>query len=151
NCGGCNIKCALANASSSCVGGQCVIAMCNAGFSNCDGLPADGCEYANGGFTTDPNNCGGCNVKCQPMNGVGACLMGTCQVASCAPGFSDCDGMPGDGCEYANAGFGTDPMNCGGCGVVCNLPNATAKCTGGSCGIAMCAPGHVDLDGNAAN
>src|SRR5581483_7924976 len=40
----------------------------------------------------------------------------------------------------------TDPANCGGCGNVCALANATAGCAGGSCTIAACAAGYADCD-----
>jgi hypothetical protein len=63
-------------------------------------------------------------------------------------GFGDCDKDPQNGCEVAT---GSDVKNCGGCGVACNLPNATALCVGGACDIGACNPGFRDCDANPAN
>jgi hypothetical protein len=47
----------------------------------------------------------------------------------------------------AGADTQTDPSNCGGCGVACPAPpHAIAACTAGSCGVAGCEPGWLDLD-----
>jgi hypothetical protein len=61
NCGACEIVCSLPNASAICVAGSCVITACNAGFDDCNGLASDGCE-AN--LSSDPNNCGACDIVC---------------------------------------------------------------------------------------
>lgn len=151
NCGGCRLACNLANANSVCMGGACGIGSCAPGYSNCNGLPADGCEYNNSGFGTDTNNCGGCGIACAPANGSGACSGGMCSIASCNIGFSNCDNMLGNGCEYNNTGFGTDPANCGGCGIACAPANGTGVCIAGACTVGMCSPGYVDLDGNPVN
>ncbi|MBI5515104.1 MAG: FG-GAP repeat protein [Deltaproteobacteria bacterium] len=45
---------------------------------------------------------------------------------------------------------GTDPSNCGGCGVVCNTTNGRAACASGRCTIA-CGTGFGDCDGMVAN
>jgi len=58
----------------------------------------------------------------------------------------DCDGVVDDGFDLQN-----DPNNCGSCGHVCNLPNATAGCSQGVCVVITCNPGFCDLDGIAAN
>jgi hypothetical protein len=46
---------------------------------------------------------------------------------SCPPGFADCDGNGGNGCETDI----TTPDNCGGCGVVCS--GNTSACKDGQC------------------
>ena len=80
---------------------------------------------------TDPNNCGGCGVKCitTDPNAIGAdCSGGSC-VTTCNAGFSICNGV----CTNVQI----DPGNCGGCGVQCATddPNATApRCNNGVCG-----------------
>src|SRR5207302_1354506 len=63
NCGACGHSCNNpANAAlSACSSGQCSIAACNAGFGDCDGSPANGCET---NITTDDNNCGACAHVC---------------------------------------------------------------------------------------
>jgi Cys-rich repeat protein len=77
NCGSCGTPCkALPNASASCTAGNCVLGTCNAGFFNCDGDPANGCEANVAG---DPKNCGKCGVVC-PMN-LPACAAGQCALA----------------------------------------------------------------------
>jgi len=47
--------------------------------------------------------------------------------------------------------FQTDVNNCGGCGNVCRLPNATPACTSGACTISSCNPGFGNCDNNTAN
>jgi uncharacterized repeat protein (TIGR01451 family) len=150
NCGACGIACAPAHASGACAGGACAVGMCNPGYSDCNGLPGDGCEYNNTAFASDTSNCGGCGIPCAPANAVGACN-GACGVGSCAPGFSNCNGMAADGCEYNDAGFGSDAANCGGCGNACAPPNAAGSCAAGLCAIGSCQPGFVDLDASPVN
>ncbi len=145
NCGGCGILCSIPHATPTCSNGGCAIAACQAGFANCDFNPANGCET---NFLSDPNNCGGCGMKCSLPNATAACTNGTCAVAVCAPGFADCDGNPANGCEV---NVGTDTNNCGGCGAVCKLPNATAGCTGGACTVTSCNAGFADCDHVATN
>lgn len=70
NCGGCGLVCNLANATSNCSGGACVIVSCNNNYGDCDGNAANGCE-AN--LKKDTSNCGHCGNSC-----VFACLGGGC-------------------------------------------------------------------------
>jgi hypothetical protein len=151
NCGGCGLACSPAHATGSCTAGTCGIGTCAPGFSDCDGLPGNGCEYDNTGFPTDPNNCGACGAACAPAHGTGLCTAGACKVVGCAPGFSDCDGLPGNGCEYDDTGFASDPQHCGGCGTACAVNHATPLCTAGSCKMGACAADYVDVDGKPAN
>jgi hypothetical protein len=144
NCGQCAAKCNLPNATPMCNGGSCAIASCNIGFSDCDGVAANGCESAT---MSDANNCGACGRVCSGPNSVQGCVMGGCVIMSCSPGFSDCDMNPKTGCEVNVA---MDPNNCGGCGMNCPVPaNATASCTNATCGIGMCKPGFADCNMNA--
>lgn len=94
---------------------------------------------------TDDANCGSCGNQCVPANGTGACDNGSCKVTGCDPNYGDCNGDATDGCESRQD---QDPANCGSCGNNCVLPNATAKCTGGSCAIGFCDPGYADCNGN---
>ncbi len=57
---------------------------------------------------------------------------------------NDCDGPVDEDFDLQ-----TDRENCGECGKVCEKPGAIAVCTSGSCDIAGCFPGNVDLDGDA--
>jgi hypothetical protein len=47
--------------------------------------------------------------------------------------------------------FATDPNNCGSCGHVCNLPNASSTCSGSACQVLACTPGFSNCDGVASN
>ncbi len=145
NCGGCNNVCNLPNATPTCNTGMCAIASCNAGFSDCDHVAANGCEI---NTTSSTSNCGSCGNVCNTANATPACSNGTCAIASCNPNFGNCDGNVSNGCEI---NFQTDPNNCGGCGIKCSLPNATAACTNGMCTIAACTAGFADCDHNATN
>jgi len=60
-------------------------------------------------------------------NATNTCVGGQCRYA-CLEGFADCDGDPANGCEQA---VSSDPLNCGGCGVVCST--ATPTCVNGTC------------------
>jgi hypothetical protein len=72
NCGTCGHICSFPNATPGCVDGECTIVICNVGFADCDGDPANGCEV---NVSSDPNNCGGCNIVC----GTGeVCTNGSC-------------------------------------------------------------------------
>ncbi len=122
-------------------------AVCSGGDSNCcfGGSTAPSvCTN----FATDVNNCGECGDVCTLPNATPECTGGVCMIASCNPGFGDCNNNPADGCETSLA---NDPNNCGGCGEVCTLPNATPECTGGVCMIASCNPGFGDCNNNPAD
>jgi len=45
NCGACNVKCAAANGTASCIAGHCAIASCNKYYQNLDNDPGNGCEF----------------------------------------------------------------------------------------------------------
>ncbi len=125
NCGGCAVGCSRANATASCNAGACTLGACNAGFGNCDGNAANGCETPLNSLA----NCGSCGATCARANANVACAAGSCQIASCVANFADCDGNPANGCETSLLANG----NCGGCGTSCTLPQ---QCLGGFCGCA---------------
>jgi len=145
SCGTCGRVCSTPNGAPGCIGGNCTTAACNAGFADCNGLAADGCET---NTNTSPFACGVCNNVCSEPNATAACVGGSCAVGACNPGFADCNSQPVDGCEVS---VGSDPNNCGTCGRVCNLPNATASCLSGGCAIAACNPGWADCNGLASD
>lgn len=86
-------------------------------------------------------------ARCAPANATAACVLGACGVASCAPDFADCNGLPADGCEAS-----LQTVNdCGGCGLRCpNLDNAQMACVGGAC-TGTCLPGFGDCNGEVAD
>jgi uncharacterized repeat protein (TIGR01451 family) len=151
NCGVCGNACALPHAASGCYEGGCIIDVCDTGWADCDLSHASGCEFDASRFATDPLNCGGCGVVCSLFQAVSGCSGGGCVVASCLDGWSDCDGVAADGCEYDEGGFATDPANCGGCGVACVFPHATADCASGACILVSCDAGYHDIDGVVGN
>jgi hypothetical protein len=110
-----------------CVTGGCQVVACSAGFGDCDGNPANGCEVD---LRVTANACGTCNNACRPTNATGACAMGLCGVGSCSPGFGDCDMNPSNGCETSlstNSHCGACGRACGG-GQVCSDGACTSAC-----------------------
>jgi hypothetical protein len=47
-----------------------------------------------------------CGRSCIVPNAVTVCLIGTCRISSCDPGFADCDRNVENGCETATAADG---------------------------------------------
>jgi hypothetical protein len=125
--------------------GVCSIARCDAGFGNCDGNDANGCET---NLNESAAHCGMCGMLCAPTNAMGMCAGGTCRVGECRTNFGDCNGTVTDGCESSLL---TDPAHCGSCPAACpTRPNATATCSNGTCGAA-CNTGFGNCDGNPNN
>ncbi|MEM9193233.1 MAG: MopE-related protein [Myxococcota bacterium] len=79
----------------------------------------------------------GASAFCALPNATAACTMGSCDVAMCDAGFDNCDGMSATGCNLSTV---ADPMNCGGCGVLCD--SMTESCINSACqGVAEIAIG----------
>ncbi|MDP3275118.1 MAG: hypothetical protein Q8Q09_07965, partial [Deltaproteobacteria bacterium] len=136
NCGGCGLRCSFANAASSCAMGACAMGACNAGFADCDGNPANGCEV---NVTSDNGNCGVCGTACAAGR---VCSAGTCQT-SCGTGLTACSG--------ACVNTANDPANCNMCGSACaSVTNATSVCASSACRF-VCDGSFADCDRNAAN
>ncbi len=110
-------------------GGVCAYT-CNAGFGDCDGNTANGCEST---LASDSRNCGACGRACAAG---AACLAGVC---GCPTGQTMC----GTACVNTM----TDPANCGRCGSSCA---SGVACSGGACGGARttCASGFSGSGGN---
>jgi hypothetical protein len=85
-------------------------------------------------------NCGACGRMCMLMNANATCTMGSCAVASCAPGYGNCDGVPTNGCEVD---LQVSTAHCGRCGMTCP---AGQSCRGGAC-VAMCGASQMPCDG----
>ena len=145
SCGACGLRCSAPNATGACVSGQCAIGACNPGYANCDGNLGNGCEVD---LRESATNCGTCGNACVLPNARPRCEQGTCRVASCNDGFADCDRNPANGCEV-NTRSAT--QHCGGCDNACAVPNGTALCESGRCGVGTCAAGFRDCDNNAGN
>ncbi|HKP63526.1 MAG TPA: C-type lectin domain-containing protein, partial [Polyangiales bacterium] len=141
NCGACGHVCKIADASSVCMDGKCVVGKCAAGFADCD-MDGNTCETR----TDTLSDCGACGVTCQDVpNAVPSCASGSCGVGSCKAGFGDCDGNPANGCEQSLDSL----QHCGGCNMACNK----AGCGGGVCTAADCSsmPGRADCDRDEAS
>ena len=144
NCGFCGNVCDLPNATAECSSGACRIATdgCAAGFQDCNGDPADGCEV---NLKTNKLNCGSCNKICPDLNGDPSCVAGLCEI-TCTTGFEDCDDKRDNGCEINTA---TNSKNCGVCAKVCPAAAGySAYCKASECGQTLCAAGKGDCNGD---
>jgi hypothetical protein len=145
HCGRCGQACSLPHATASCAASVCAVASCEAGWANCDGDPANGCE-------TDTRNaaahCGACRRACALANATAACAGGGCVVSACAAGYGNCNGADADGCEV---NLNTD-AHCGACGRACAMNTA---CSRGACvstcpaGTALCSGACVSTGDSA--
>jgi Putative metal-binding motif len=146
NCGSCGNVCANANwanvATYSCTSGVCGILSCKAGFADCDGMKANGCEV---NTTNDPAHCGSCNACSGKANVASySCTASVCGIATCSNGFMDCNSTYTDGCE---ANINSDPAHCGGCSACSGKAQVnTYSCTAGVCGISTCNGGYADCN-----
>ena len=145
--------CALPHAQAKCSAGNCAIGSCDAGWADCNGDPADGCEVD---LTGDKEHCSTCDNNCLTAKGPGwICSSGVCEVNPCCPDGNpacvtkqDCDGNKQNGCEVDLA---TDANNCKSCGNVCALPHAQSSCSQAACVVTVCVGGWANCDKNDVN
>ncbi|NOY90042.1 MAG: hypothetical protein GXP55_02450 [Deltaproteobacteria bacterium] len=78
----------------------------------------------------DGTNDNGADADCVVMGGMGACVTGRCEIASCVTGRADCDSDYVDGCEAETS---TNRAHCGGCGMACGLSDTCGTTTAGAC------------------
>ena len=128
-CGG--KTCQFPNASARCESGECVLGQCAAGWQNCDGIPATGCETD---ILTDVDHCGDCSTQCYDglAHGTRTCVAGRCG-ATCDEGFASCDDN-----AHCNIDLRTDLQHCGACHHACGFPNAISSCQDGVCAMGTC-------------
>lgn len=147
NCGRCRAICPRGDDDEEpfCKAGECGATACPEGRGDCDG---DGdCDFD---LTSDPDSCDTCGTPCVVNNGEPSCSDRVCGIDSCDDGYDNCDADAEDG-GYANGcetNIADDVKNCGGCGIVCELENGTAKCVDGECRVATCDPPFDDCDGD---
>lgn len=122
NC--CGVACAApAHGVAFCGGGRCGVESCEAGWGNCDGNAANGCEVDT---RTSPTDCGACRATCERANASTTCAAGVCALVGCRGGFGNCDADPSNGCETPT----TTLTNCGACGRGCGDGQ---RCDGSRC------------------
>ena len=142
NCGGCGIRCTVANGTPTCNSGTCAIGSCNANYDDCNRNYGNGCE-TNLRTLTD---CGSCGTACSRTNASATCGTGSCRINSCNSSWDNCDGNDRNGCEV-NVQTISD---CGSCGFSCSSNNGTPACSSSSCSIS-CNGGWDDCSGGVAN
>lgn len=146
NCGACGVRCNPGPnvRATSCVARRCV-SECKAGFGDCDGRPANGCESV---LSTDADNCGSCGARCDGLPHVKSpsCAAGACLFSCLAP-YADCDAIAANGCE---SNLTVDLANCGRCGFVCGGANNTPSCSQGMC-TQICDRGWQDCNSKTAD
>ncbi len=154
--------------------------VCDQQDNDCDGLTDDDDPDIWQAVSGDPQNCGSCFHVCDldhvAMHG---CLEGVCTVVTCDPGYSNLDASDENGCEsncvptsnfdYCDGvdnncdgltdedfDLQNDVHNCGACGHSCVVEYAdpsvaSFNCVDGQCVVAVCQPGHHDIDGDVSN
>jgi hypothetical protein len=87
-------------------------------------------------FLNDPNNCGGCGIRCC----IAACTQGACFCDGVGVACCPTDQRGNDGCYIQNipVDLATDSFHCGGCGIACP---AGATCSNATCVSADGGPG----------
>lgn len=165
NCGACGVVCGDANTvTATCVEGAtpeentCSL-LCQAGFNDCNGLSADGCEVD---IRTDSNHCGDCGVSCGLANASSHCEplgnFGVCVFDGCEEGFADCSGALDDAGDIfipnPNIAGCLEPLidndaHCGACGNDCRVLEGEWLCDETTCRANTCPAGALDcaLDG----
>jgi hypothetical protein len=139
HCGACGRTCALPNTTTAtCAASTCRVGTCAAGFGDCDGNPANGCETS---LNTTPTACGMCGRTCSLSNATAACAGGQCTVASCATGYGNCDNNAANGCETLL----NSNTNCGACGQSCSMGT---RCAMGAC-VSTCPMGTTFCSGSS--
>jgi Notch 1 len=131
NCGSCGNVCALDNAVSDCVSGECVVIACDYPYHNADGDDSTGCEYAC--VNTPAGNL--VNEYCDNVD-------------------NDCDGSVDEDYVDLDGLYNVNIAHCGACGNNCNLLYNVddVECTvDGLCQVNSCDANYYDLDADPAN
>ena len=90
-CGDCDTTCSLPDAINACVDGSCQIDACEDGFTDCDGMTANGCE-TEGECSCIPSEEQPCYTGDPSTQNVGACADGTQVCNDSGTGFGPCTG-----------------------------------------------------------
>jgi hypothetical protein len=131
--------CPLAHATGACAAGDCAVTACAAGYGDCDGAAANGCETATATLT----HCGACGVACTAgPHATPSCATGACALA-CDAGWADANGDRTDGCERDV----TTDTDCGAPGNACvSSAGQTSTCVSGACSTMACETGRANCN-----
>jgi hypothetical protein len=147
NCGSCQDVCPRGEDDEEpwCKAGECGSTDCPEDRGDCDG--DDTCDV---NLTNDPDNCNTCGTPCVVAQGKPSCTARVCGIKSCNEGYGNCDADAEDGGYENGCETNTleDENNCGGCGIVCEIENATATCDDGRCVVKECDAPFADCDGD---
>jgi RHS repeat-associated protein len=117
-------------------------------FVDCD-VPSD-CDLCAGVTCAPPPDACHAAGVCDPLTGICSYAATICTASDQCHVAGICDPATGV-CSNPLVNTQSDPLNCGGCGVVCPAaPNASPACSGGVCAI-VCNAGFNDCDGNPSN
>jgi hypothetical protein len=99
----------------------------DAGESDAPAAADDSGCGTNINFMNDPDNCGGCGIRCC----VRACMQGACFCDGAGLTCCATDRRGPDGCTIQNvpANLTTDSCHCGGCGIACSAGTACWNAT----------------------
>jgi hypothetical protein len=160
HCGGCATPCPdLAHAQEICSGSQCILGACDAAFADCNGDPADGCEWntlQDGPCLCAPGSTQSCYQGTPGTQGIGPCAAGaqTCDATGtswgpclgqvlpvsevCANGVDDdCDGQVDNGSDLDGDGWTSCQGDC------CDVPGP-----GCTTSPSLINPGAYEVPGN---
>ncbi len=105
------------------------------------------CPTGCAALPSDPFNCGGCGNDCAallPNVATATCAANACGIATCDPGFGNCDTNVANGCETNTQ---TSFDNCGSCGHPCQSGQV---CQNGVC-VSGCSGGLTDCGGSCVD
>jgi hypothetical protein len=107
-----------------CINNKCIPGPCPLPYLICDPTHT----YCDTNPNSDPRNCANCGNDCTktplgPNATAWGCASLVCKIASCAPGFADCNGVPTDGCEVQ-----LGPSNCWSCPLPVTGDAGAAQC-----------------------